>query len=131
MKEYQAKSKESTLTVIPADVFPGIMVIMKAHWQIEEVAIIIGEKEVARLIRFLSDYLLNTKPSMEKTIFELAEDFQESIQAGASQSDILQMLEDYRLKELKDFSAWLYGGIDSVISAGVLSDYLNSKTETT
>jgi hypothetical protein len=62
MKEYQAKSQESTLTIVPTDLFPGIMVIMKAHWQIEEVAIIISDKEAERLIKFLSNYL-NSKNS--------------------------------------------------------------------
>ena len=36
-----------------------------------------------------------------KTIFEWAEMFQEQIQNGASQSDIIQMLEEYRNQALR------------------------------
>ena len=36
-----------------------------------------------------------------KTIFEWAEMFQEQIQNGASQSDIIQMLEEYANKALR------------------------------
>jgi hypothetical protein len=35
-----------------------------------------------------------------KTIFEWAELFQEDISSGASQSDIIQMLEDYKTEQL-------------------------------
>lgn len=36
-----------------------------------------------------------------KTIFEWAEMFQEQIQNGASQSDVIQMLEDYKSQALR------------------------------
>jgi hypothetical protein len=55
MKQLQAKSYESTLTIAPHE--PGLMVSMQAHWQLEQVKIILSDKEVQRLIEFLSDYL--------------------------------------------------------------------------